>query len=267
MMIALALLATLPLAPGQSGDLTLSGARLTHGILGPQRADNKFLPGDWLVVAFNIEGVTSDSQGKVQYSISLEVSDSSGNTIFRKPPLRDLEAVNALGGNRLPAYAQVEIGAQQSPGEYTLKVLVGDATSRKSATLTQKFTVLPPAFGLVQLSVSADAANEVPAGPPAEGKTVWVNAVVVGFGRNSATKQPNVVLELHVLDEMGKPTMSKPFSGVVNKDVPDNAASLPIQFQLPLNRTGKFTIELKATDQVSGKSVSPTFPITVHPSN
>jgi hypothetical protein len=267
MMTALALLATLQLAPGQTGDLTLSGVRLTHGILGPQRADNKFLPGDRLVVSFAIEGITTDSQGKVQYSTSLEVTDSGGKVILRQPAARDLEAINALGGSRLPACAQVDIGLEQPPGEYTLKVLVGDRASRKSATLTQRFTVLPPALGLVQLTVSGDAANEVPAGPIGEGQTVWINALVVGFGRDNATKQPKVALELRVLDAMGKLTMPKPFTGAVNKDVPANATSLPIQFLLPVNRTGKFTLELKATDQTSGKSATQTVPITVHPTN
>jgi hypothetical protein len=267
MMTALALLATLQLAPGQTGDLTLSGTRLTHGILGPQRIDSKFLPGDRLVVSFTIDGITSDGQGKVHYSVSLEVADAGGKVIFRQPPGRELEAINALGGSRLPAYAQVDIGLHQPPGEYTLKVLVGDRTNRKSATLTQKFTVLPPAFGLVQLSASGDAENEVPTGPLGEGQTVWLNALVVGFGRNNATKQPNVALELRVMDEMGKPTMPKPFSGAVNKDVPANATSLPIQFLLPLNRSGKFAVELKATDQVTGKSATQTFPLTVHPTN
>jgi hypothetical protein len=267
MMTALALLATLPLAPGQTGDLTLSGTRLTHGLLGPQRADNKFLPGDKLVVSFNIEGMGSDSQGKVHYSTSLEVSDAAGKVIFRQPPARELEAVNALGGSRLPAYAQVDIGLQQPPGEYTLKVIVGERASRKSATLTQKFTVLPAGFGLVQVSASGDPENQVPAGLLGEGQTVWINALVVGFGRDNATKQPNVTLELRVLDATGKPTLPQPFGGAVNKDVPANATALPVQFLLPLNRTGKFTVELKATDQTTGKSATQTFPITVHPNS
>jgi hypothetical protein len=266
MMTTLALLAALKLAPGQTGDLTLTGARLTHGILGPKRADAKLLPGDSLVVAFGIEGMTTDREGKVLYSISTEVSDGSGKVVHRQPP-RDLEAVNALGGSKLPAYSQVDIGVQQPPGEYSLKVIVGDRTSRKSATLTQKFTVLPAAFGLVRFSITGDAEGLVPAGLLGEGQSVWVNALVVGFVRENNTKQPNLALELRVLDEAGKPTTSKPFSGAVNKDVPAGAASLPIQFLLPLNRTGKFTIEVKATDQVANKSVTQSFPITVNAPN
>lgn len=264
MMTALALLSALQLAPGQAGDLTLRDARLTHGILGMKRADARLLPGDSLVVGFDIEGMTTDASGKALYTISTEVSDAGGKVLFRQPP-RDLEAVNALGGSRFPAYSQVDIGLQQPPGEYTLKVLVGDRTSRKSATLTQKFTVLPADFGLVRLSATGDAQGMVPAGLLGEGQTVWINGLLVGFGRDNAGKQPNVALELRVLDEKNQPTTPKPFGGAVGKDAPAGATSLPVQFLLPLNRTGKFTVEVKATDQVTGKSVTRSFPITVHP--
>ena len=46
------------------------------------------------------------------------------------------------------------------------------------------------------------------------------NGAVVGFGRDGAAQQPNVALELRVLDENGKPTTAKPFGGTIDKDVP-----------------------------------------------
>ena len=53
-------------------------------------------------------------------------------------------------------------------------------------------------------------------------------------------------------------------TGTVEKDVPASAISVPIQFHVSLNRPGKFTVELKATDKVSGKTDTRSFPITVH---
>jgi hypothetical protein len=264
MTTALALLVALELAPGQAGDLTLTGAHLTYGVLGPKRTDTKLLPGDSLVVAFDIDGITSDNQGKVLYSISTEVLDAANKTVHRQTPL-ELEAVHALGGNRLPAYAQVDIGLKQPPGEYTLKVLVGDRANRKSQTLTQKFTVLPPAFGLVRIATSANAEGTIPAGLLGSGQTVWVNALVVGFARDNASKQPNVALQLRVLDENGKATTAKPFTGSITKDLAADAPFLPLQFQMALNRPGKFTLELKANDQLANKSVTQVLPITVQP--
>jgi hypothetical protein len=49
----------------------------------------------------------------------------------------------------------------------------------------------------------------------------------------------------------------------VNKDVPDNLPMVPMQFMLSLNRPGKFTVELTATDQVAKKTTKLSFPLTV----
>ena len=40
--------------------------------------------------------------------------------------------------DRIPAYAQLDVGLQQPPGDYTLKVIVTDRASKKSQTLTRK---------------------------------------------------------------------------------------------------------------------------------
>src|SRR5215471_15720012 len=119
----LALALTLPV--GQPGKLALSNARLTYGIQGPTRADAKFLPGDSLILSFDIEGITVDDSGKVQYSTTTEVVDGKGGRVFQQPP-RTLDAINALGGDRIPAYAQIDIGLDQPEGDYTLKVSVTD---------------------------------------------------------------------------------------------------------------------------------------------
>src|SRR5260370_958350 len=64
-------------------------------------------------------------------------------------------------------------------------------------------------------------------------------------------------------DDEGKATTVKRMSGTVNKDVPAKADVLPLQFPVALNRAGKFTLQLKATDKVSGKSVQFSAPFNV----
>jgi hypothetical protein len=263
MLMTLPLLAALVATPGQPGGLTLTDARLTHGVLGPTRGDAKFLPGDTLFLTFTIDGITADADGKVLYSIGTEVTDGGGKSVF-KQPAQDRQAINALGGNQMPAFAQVAIGQMMPPGAYTLNVTVTDGATKKSQTLSQKFDVLKPDFGLVRLSTSADADGQVPAAALVAGQSLWVHGAVVGFQRG-ADKQPNVKLELTVKDDAGKPTLAKPFGGTINKDVPPNDISLPIQFLVSLNRPGKFTVEIKTTDQMSNKSVTQSFPITVNP--
>jgi hypothetical protein len=263
MLMTLPLVAALCLAPSQAGGLTLADARVTHGLLGPTRKDTRFLPGDSLFLAFTIRGITADANGKVLYSIGTEVTDAAGKAVFRQPP-QDREAINALGGDQLPAFAQVAVGQQQPAGEYTLKATVTDRANKQSQSLTQKFEVLRPDFGLVRLSGTSDAEGQVPAGILCAGGSLWVNGAVVGFQRGGAAQQPNVSLELRVLDENGKPTMAKPFAGTIDKDVPANDTALPIQFLVSLNRPGKFTLEVKATDKVASKTATQSFPITVY---
>jgi len=258
----LAFIASLFAGFGEPESLSMTDVRFTLGVFGPPRADTKVLPGDRLVVSFDIAGITADEDGKILYSIGTELSDSKGKLLFRQPQ-RNQETIAALGGGRLPAFAQVDVGLDQPAGNYTLKVTVKDRASDKSASLTRSFTVLPRAFGLVRLSASRDPDDQLPAFLPAVGQTVWLHLTVVGFERDKDGGQPNVLLEVRIRDEQGKVTTARPLSGTVNKDVPGDAQALPMQFPVLLNRGGKFTLELKATDKVSGKSVEFSHPFGV----
>jgi hypothetical protein len=264
MLLTLPLMAALCLTPGQAGALALTDAHLTHGILGPTRDNARFLPGDTVFLTFTIDGITADPNGKVLYSIAHDVTDSAGKKVSNQPA-QDREVINALGGGQMPAFAQVFIGLQQPAGTYTLTVTVTDLATKKSQSLTQKFEVLKPDFGLVRLSASADADGQVPAGILCPGQSLWIHGAVVGFQRGGADKQPNVTLELTVRDDAGKATLAKPLGGTINKDVPAKDVSLPVQFLVSLNRPGKFTVELKTTDLLSNKTVTQSFPFTVHP--
>jgi hypothetical protein len=257
-----ALLAALSLSPGQSGELNLTNAHATYGVMGPPRADNKYLPGDNLVLSFDMEGVKLDERGRVLYSIAMEVTDGSGKVIYRQEP-RNLDATCSLGGSSVPAYAKLLIGVDQPPGTYGLKVTVTDLASKSSKTLTSSYEVLPRSFGLVRLTTTADPDGRAPAPFFARGQTVSVNFAAVGFGRDRAKGQPDLTVELRVLDADGRPTLSKPMHGVVNKDVPEKAVGVPMQFVLDLNQAGQFSVELKATDNTTGKSATMSFPLTV----
>jgi hypothetical protein len=262
MLMTLPLMAALCVTPGQAGGPTLTDARVTYGILGPTREGTKFLPGDTLFLTFTIDGITAGPDGKVAYSIMTEVTDGGGKSVF-KQPAQERQAINALGGSQMPAFAQVSIGQQMPAGMYELKVTVTDGATKNSQTLTQKFEVLKPDFGLVRVSTSADADGHVPAGVLCAGQSLWVHGAVVGFQRGGDKQQPNVTMELTVRDDAGKPTLAKPFGGTIDKDVPPKDVSLPIEFLVSLNRPGKFTVEVKATDKMSGKTSTVSFPITV----
>jgi hypothetical protein len=270
MLTTLAFLAALPLAPAQQGNLSLNNPRFTFGLLGPVRPDAKVLPGDSIALQFDIDNVTVDKEGKVKYSTALDVLDPKGKSIFMQPA-RDQEVFNTLGGHSLPGSASVFLGLEQDPGDYTLKVTVKDLQSQKSATLSQKFTVLPKAMGFVGLTTTSDADGRVPAGVLSVGESLFVNTAVIGFGRAGAAKQPNLTVEMTVLDDQNKPTLPKPFSVVVDEKAPkeshvdEKAVVVPFQFLVSLNRAGKFAVELKVTDNIAKKTVTQKIPFTVVP--
>jgi hypothetical protein len=262
----LAVSAVLFSAPAQSGGLQIKNDRATYGELGQERKDSRLLPGDVFCVAFDIEGLKTGDNGRVQYGMSLELLNKDGKSQFKQEP-RDLEAYNALGGNRVPAFALTEVGTDTPAGEYTLRVTVKDSTTGKTETLTRKFEVMPTTFGFIRTQFLHMFPNlgAFPPAPPVAvpGQTYLVNFAVVGFELDKGRKdQPNIETSLRVLDEEGKPTLAKPFTGSAT-EVGQFKGVIPLQFMLTLNRPGKFKVELKATDKVSGKSAEQLLDLVV----
>jgi hypothetical protein len=262
MWTTVSLLAALTLTPAQAPQLNLTNIRTTHGLMGPTRADNKLLPGDVFFVAFDIENVKVDDNGEVLYSMGMEVLDSKNKAQFKQDP-RDLTALNSLGGQRLPAFAHVETGFDQPPGEYTLKLTVTDRAAKASKSFERKFEVLPLSFGLIQFRISSDVEGQMPVPPVGvAGQSIYINWVVVGFQRGS-NNQPKLATEMRLLDDKDQPTLAKPFTGEVTKNVSKEVLGIPMQFLVTLNRPGKFTAKVKVTDQVSKKTAELSFPIVV----
>jgi len=269
MWTTLALAAAVTLAPGQAS-LELTNVRPTYGLLGAPRPDAKFLPGDMLWLAFDIEGIKVDDSGNVLYNMSLEATDAKGNVKFSHDGSKEkIQAVNALGGSRLPAVANLDIGLDMPAGKYEMKVTVNDLNGKKKAELKRPFEVLPPAFGLVRLTTTTGGSEDQVPAPlvGVVGQQFNFNFVIVGFERDKNKKQPQIAMEMTIIDDATKkPTLAKPFTGEVPnlnvKDVPANLRALPQQFGLVLNRPGKFTFEIKVTDKVSGKTATASFPLT-----
>jgi hypothetical protein len=257
-----ALATVLGLAAGQSGNLSLDNIRATYGILGPARPDNKVLPGDTLVICFNIAGVKPNADNKVLYKTGLDILDGQGKTLFRQEP-RDLEAPLPAGRTSLPACATLQVGGTQPPGDYTVKVEVTDRTTGATGSFTRTYTLLPKGFGIVNVSTTRDADGQFPMPVLEPGKSVWINFSTVAPARQGEHGQPDVAVSMQVRDPDGRPLLTPAPAGEVKKDVPDKAMAIPFQFELELNRPGTFVVELQATDKTSGKNASLSFPVTV----
>jgi hypothetical protein len=248
-------------APAQTGKLSLVNERVTYGILGTTRADAKLLPGDWFCLAFDIEGLSADPNGRMNYRQGMSVVDAGGKIWYQEEP-KPLEAINSLGGNQIPAFAHVVVGLDQPPGEFTVKITVTDIANKSTASLSHKFEIQPATFGLVRLQLSSDFNNtqHVPS-HGFVGQSIVVNFLLVNFDRDKATQQPNVKVEMIVTDQTGKATATNPVGFELNRDIPAAVRAVPAQFLLNLNRAGSFTVKLKATDQVTKKSSELSFPL------
>ena len=273
MIHTLTLLAALTATPGQAAGLNLTNPKITYGELGSTRPDNKLLPGDIFFLSFDIEGIRVSETGRVRYGMAMEVTDSTGKSIFKQMPV-ERDDFLPLGGTKLPARAFVSVGPEQPAGTYTCRVTVTDLSSKDKAvskTLDQKFEVLPKGFGIVMIYTAADPKGEVPAPlVGVAGQALFVHFAVVGFDRDPAGKQPNVTIEMVVYDKDRQPTLPKP----TLKQVPDEtdgkvdekATGVPMRFLVPMNREGGFLIELKATDNLTKRTAKVYLPLRVVPS-
>ena len=72
---------------------------------------------------------------------------------------------------------------------------------------------------------------------------------------------------MSVLTKDGSATLPKPTSLSITKDIDEKDIGIPLRFMLPLNRSGDFTVELKATDKVTKATSRVAFPIKVLPAN
>jgi hypothetical protein len=271
MWAALAVSAVFAAAPADAGQLQIKNDRFTYGILGQDRPDNKVIPGDTLIIAFDVDGLQVKEDGKVRYSTAMELLDKDGKSQFSEKPI-ERESVNALGGSHLPCWSVVNIGTSTPPGQYTVKVAVADTSAKDSKPITveRKFEVVAPQFGVVRAGFGYDKPPQAP--PPAPpvavaGQQLLVFFAVVGFkseaGKTKENLAANVHVELSVLDDGGKPTVAKPYMGDV-KDISEDYKDLvPFQFPLPLNRSGKFKVKFTATDNLTKKTVSQELDLNV----
>jgi hypothetical protein len=268
MWATLALAAVTQLAPA-AGELEFKNIRATYGPLGQERKDDKVLPGDYYFLHFDIDGLTVGDDDRIKYSMAVEFLNKKGESQFKKDAVPQ-ETVNNLGGNRVPAFANVAVGLDVAPGEYSLTVTVTDlgSKSKPKKELTRKFEVLDKRFGLVRLGFAYPLAlPEPPPAPPlgVVGENLILHFTAIEVGLNEKTRNPDLTAEIQILDESGKPTMRKPLEVKVQEidDVFRKYRAVPMSFPISLNRTGKFKINFSVTDKISGKKAENSLDLTV----
>jgi hypothetical protein len=269
MWASLALATAMTLTPAQAGGLQCTNVRLTHGPLGPERKDSKepkILPGELLVVSFDLVGLKVKDNGQARFDMALELLqiDKAGKekSVFSKAP-NPLETTLSLGGDRVPNFANAVIGTDTAPGDYVMKVTINDLEAKTKTLLTQKFEVVKPQLGFVRVGLVNEAGQ--PAPPLAvPGQTLFLHYSLVGFELVEKKNAADCALEISIIDDAtGKPTL-KPIAGKL-KDIDKKFEQFVPFDPIPilLNRSGKFSINLKVTDNLSKKTAEQTFPLAV----
>jgi hypothetical protein len=247
--------------------------RVTHGPMGATRAENKFLPGDYLFMSFDLEGLTFDPKtGKATYETVLELYDFTGDKPVkdkepRKPIFTDKKANTVspmLGGTRIPGDLHVIMGTQQKPGKYVVRLIVTDTLSTANTRFTyfdHPFELLPnDSFGIVGLTAPA-------VGFPGQN---YVASFALVNMKLDAKYNPNVDVVMRVLDAGGLQEMSLPIRTFLPKDLPSELQGklnkenfVPMQFPIYLNRAGRYTVEIEAIDRAANRQAKIRYTLNV----
>lgn len=257
MWTTLALMSALNWSPAQTDQLETKNVRFTYGILGQERKDNSYLPGDMVVLAFEVEGLKTADDGQVRYSLGLTLTNKKGEVKFGRDP-QEMVTVNTLGGSRLPVFARGEIGHDTQPGEYTMTVIVTDMATKKTAKLTRPFEVKRTQLGIIRTGFVYNDMSEAGGGRPqlapplaVPGQNLVLHFAAVGFELKGDKQQPNLAVKMEVKDDKDNTVLKKPFTGTVS-DISDSEKKLhfaPLYFPIQLNRSGNYKIVLTLTDK------------------
>jgi hypothetical protein len=264
MLYALAF-AALTAVPAQGGQLKLTNSRMSYGELGPVRTNAKFLPGDVLFFACDMNGITIEPNGDAKFKMETKVLDSTGKVIFKRDP-EERDQITPLRGNVLPARAVIIIGLDQPAGQYTLEITVEDPKTKAKDTATTKFEVLKRDFGIVNVYTSYDVAGYMHApNSGVVGQTLFLQYTVPSFGRDPKTKQPKIEFQYQFLDDKGTPLLPEPQKFPIDNGVDEKHEQFTDRFPIFLNRPGKFTVQITATDKVANKKS--TFDLVINSHN
>ena len=260
MWATLALATALQLSPAQAG-LAIENPVPTFGLYGQARKDAKVLLGDQFWLSYQITGLKVNENGGVSYSVAMELTNSKNETIFQQEP-QNLDSTNTLGGSNRPGFAYLDIGRDTSPGKYQIKLKVTDRVAKASKELIYPFEVVADTFGFVRSVLKHQNVPSPPVGVP--GQEVLISFSLVGFKLNEKEMQPDIAVEMSVIDlGTGKPTLSNPFKGGVKKVDEKYKKMIPMEFVVQLNRTGRYRFDIKATDNLSTKSETLSMYFTV----
>jgi hypothetical protein len=262
-MRALAVMAVLTLSAVSAGaDLAIEDMKACHGPVGPERKELTIYPFDELFFRYKVVGAKIED-GKVDLSETIRLLDPKGKEVLERN--LEVKGLLPLGGESLPAMTNINVGANLSPGEYTLQIVLKDNLAGKTTTVEKKLTAKPTEFTLVAPRFSYDARGVSPA--PCGGfvgQQLYFRVRAIGL--DTTRKEIDSVMHIQVLDKDGKEMLPKPIAVELKEDDPDKAKKakvVTLNGNLALNRAGTFTLRISFTDRLQKKTATFEAPLVV----
>ena len=225
--------------------------------LGTERKSEKMLPGDVLFATYDIDGLTVDPKtGKASFLTVVEVFDANAEAMS-PPKQTPIEVTFHLGGMRIPGDLHVQMGRNQKPGKYRIRLTAKDRVSGDQKSYIHNFELLPKTFG-----IGAVVAPSI--GFP--GLSYAAEFALFDLTLD-ANKKANAEVTMRVLDEAGK-VVATPVVSTLPNDLAADADLekenfVPIRYPIFLNRPGRFTVDIVAKDHNGKKEARLSYPLHV----
>lgn len=225
--------------------------------LGTERKGDKLLPGDVLFATYDIDGLTVDPKsGKASFLTVVEVFNANAEAMS-PPKQTPNEVIFHLGGTRMPGDLHVQMGRNQKPGKYRIRLTVKDRVSGDQKSYIHNFELLPQTFGIGAVVAPSIGYPGLP----------YATEFALFDLTLDAKKQANAEVTMRVLDASGK-EVAPPVISTLPMDLApgtdlEKENFVPIRYPIFLNRPGRFTVDIVAKDNVGKKESRLSFPLTV----
>jgi hypothetical protein len=194
----------------------------------------------------------------LRYVLHLELTGPGDKVIFRQK-LPEFVQVRVMGNTKVRQALHIALPEDAVPGNYRLQIRVEDSQNpdAKPASQSLQFKVVPQEFGIVHFQLYSIYTPQVQLPCPGVGvvgQIVHVTAIVLRGKKGQPDQLWNLDVEMHLLDEQGKPLAgSFPVIGQFRK-IPGDLDYLDVRFDLPVQKAGKFTIAIQAVEPGTGRS-------------
>ena len=263
MRITLATLFLIAATQAAHAKVEIRDVQAAHGMLGPERTNTDYLPGDEVFFRFTVAGAQTTKEGQLSGEIRMTVADSTGKAVLRQTA--PVQHTLAFGGDRFPAKAVVELGHQFPTGEYKLTVEYTDRVSGESDAFARTFNCKPAEFGLVRVRFASDEAGQSATRVDGVvGQPLHLKLVAVGFDKDKGLI--DLEMDVRVFDAKGRPVAPRGVQAKVRSDDADTvktANEATFSAELTRTRPGDFILKITVTDKQSGKATTFEAPMRV----